>query len=474
MTEPARRQRRTWAQRTFIAFNLCMIATCLLVASALAYTYSKVSGINRVQLSQVLSSDHSAGRTTPENILIVGTDSADGLSPDDPVLLGRPAGIRSDTIMVLRIDPTNAKAQLLSLPRDLYVPIAGTRGSDRINSAIQAGPERLVETIKQDFAIPINHYVEINFYAFEAIVKAIDGIPIYFPYPARDDKSGLDVPTAGCVTLDPSQALAFARSRAYEQLVNGRWQTDPTGDLGRISRQQLFIRRVLSRSIAKGARNPVVLNDLFDAAVGSVHIDPTLTVGDIVDLGQRFRSFNPDNLDTYSVPAAPTIVGGGDVLKVDPVRAEPILRLFRDVQGELSPNGLIVAVVRNGSGAPNEGQQAAADLRARGFTVPADEVKDADRFDYRTTVWYAPGKEEEAKLVASYLRSGAVVEPSRVPLPLADVVVITGTDYEGVLDQPSTPVSSSTTTTVRTTEGTAPTTTSLVGTVPTTPQDVSC
>jgi len=474
MSERARRPRRTWAQRAFLAFGVGMIATCLLVAGGLAYTYSKVSDITRVQLSDVLSSDKGGGSNSPENILIVGTDSADGLSPDDPVLFGRPPGIRSDTIMVLRIDPSSEKAQLLSLPRDLYVPIAGTKGSDRINSAIQAGPERLVQTIKQDFAIPINHYVEINFYAFETIVKAIDGIPIYFPNPARDDKSGLDVPTAGCVTLDPSQALAFARSRAYEELVNGHWRVDPTGDLGRISRQQLFIRRVISRSIAKGARNPAVLNDLFDAAVGSVHLDPTLTVGDVLDLGQRFRSFNPDNLDTYSVPATPANVRGGDVLKVDPVRAEPILRLFRDVEGELSPNSAVVAAVYNGSGAPNQGQQAAADLRACGFTVPADEVGDADRFDYPTTVWYAKGKQDEAKLVASYLRSGAVVEPSPVPLLLADVIVITGTDYSGVLDQPTTPASSSTTTTVRTVEGTQPTTTTIVGTVPTTPQDVSC
>src|SRR5690348_12186287 len=98
MSDRARRPRRTWPQRAFLAFGLGMIVICLLVAGGLAYTYSKVSDIARVQLSDVLTTDKGAGRNAPENILIVGTDSADGLAPDDPVLFGRPPGIRSDTI----------------------------------------------------------------------------------------------------------------------------------------------------------------------------------------------------------------------------------------------------------------------------------------------------------------------------------------------------------------------------------------
>jgi LCP family protein required for cell wall assembly len=425
-------------------------------------------------LGAVLSPEPSGGSDQPQNILIVGTDSGEGLDPNDPILEGRPGGIRSDTIMVLRIDPQSAKASLLSLPRDLYVAIAGTRGSDRINAAIQAGPQTLIETIKQDFAIPINHYVELNFLAFRTMVQAMDGVPIYFPNPARDSKSGLDVPEAGCVTLDPVQALAFARSRAYEEQVNGRWQTDPTGDLGRISRQQLFIRRVIARSIEKGARNPAVLNDLISAAVTNVHLDPTFTAADLLDLGSRFKDFNPDNLDTYSVPASPTVVHGGAVLKVDPIRAEPIFRMFRDAQGGLSPNSQVVVAVHNGSGQLNQAETAAAALRKVGFTVPPDNVAPADRFDYATTVNYLPGEKAQGELVASYLASGAIVQQTPLPLLGADVLVITGIDYTGVLDQPSTAPVSSTTTTVQTSPDTAVTTTTVVGTVPTTPQDVSC
>ena len=475
MSDRVKRPHRTWPQRLFITFNVLLIVACLTLSAALAYAYSKVSSIGRVQLGSVLAPEPPAGSDKAQNFLIVGIDSGEGLEADDPVLTGRTPGINSDTIMILRIDPVSERASLLSLPRDLYVPIAGTRGSDRINAAIQAGPQRLVETIKQDFAIPINHYVEINFLAFRSMVQAIDGVPIYFANPVRDTRSGLDVPEAGCITLDPEQALAFARSRAYEERVNGRWRTDGSGDLGRVNRQQEFIRRVLRRSIAKGARNPSVLNDLINAAVLNVHLDPTLTAADLLDLGRRFKDFNPDNLDTYSVPAATTQVRGGSVLKIDPIRAEPIFRIFRDVDGEISPNASIVIQVNNGSGQANQAEQVADELRRAGFTVPVGNTSVADRFDYPTTIWYLPGKQAEGERVASYLRSGAVVEQTRLPLSTGDVLVITGTDYNGVLEEPITTGTSSTTTTVKTRpETTSTTSTTLSGTVPTTPQDVSC
>lgn len=478
--EPPPRTRRTWGQRLFIAFNIVMIGVCLATAAGIAYAYSKVSGIGRVQLGQALAPVGSGGSDAPQNFLIVGVDSAEGLDPGDPVLVGRPPGLRSDTIMVLRTDPRSGQAALLSLPRDLYVPIAGTKGKDRINAAIQGGPQRLIETIKQDFGIPINHYVEINFYAFRTIVDAIGGVPVYFANPARDVHSGLDVPAAGCVTLDPVQALAFARSRFYEENVNGRWRSDPTGDLGRISRQQEFIRRVLRRSIEKGARNPTVLNDLIDAAVRNVRLDPTLTPSNLLDLGRRFRDFNPDNLTTYSVPATPTKVGGGDVLKLDPIRSEPIFQQFRAVEGELSPNAPVIVAVSNGTGAPDQAQQAADGLRAAGFTVPGANVGEADRTDYeRTLVWYLPGEQAQAEQVAAYLPGGAVVEQTKLPFSTADVLVITGKDFTGVAANPVvTTAPQSTTTTAPPTVTSAPaglpTSTTQVGTVPTTPQDVSC
>ena len=478
--------RRTWPQRLLISLNICLIMVSLVTAGGVAYFYGKVRSIGRVELGNALTPLDKSGPSAAENILIVGTDSGEGLDPTDPVLIGRPGGLRSDTIMVLRLDPASDRAQLLSLPRDLYVPIAGLRGSDRINSAIQGGPKRLIDTIKNDFGIPINHYIEMNFFAFRGVVAAIDGVPIYFTTPVRDTKTGLDVPEAGCVTLDGVQALAFARSRAYQYFQNGRWQTDPTGDLGRISRQQEFIRKVIRRAIDKGARNPAVLNDLINAGTSALHLDPTITPADLIDIGNRFKDFNPDTLETYSVPVAGANKGGGSVLLMKAAEAEPILSIFRGV--DANANDSILVVVQNGTPTAGMGAIAADQLRKVGFSIPDGYVSNAGTFDYaQTTIRYLQGSEARAEQLASYLVAPPTIE--EVPFLIdTDVSVVVGADWQGVRSSPgpTVPLSTTTTTTGRastttTTTTTLPggeasssTTSTTVGVVPQTPQDVHC
>jgi LCP family protein required for cell wall assembly len=491
MTRRSRtRARRTRLQRLLIAGNVVLIVVCLVVAGSLGYVYLKVRSIGRVELGNSLTPVTGAGHDHPENILIVGTDSAEGLDPKDPVLIGRPGGLRSDTIMILRLDPATDGAQILSLPRDLYVPIAGTRGSDRINAAIQGGPQRLIQTIKDDFGIPINHYIEMNFFAFRTIVAAVDGVPIYFPTPVRDTHSLLDIPKAGCITLDPAQALAFARSRDYEYFQDGRWHVDGTGDLGRISRQQEFIRLVIRRAIEKGARNPAVLNSLIDAGTGALHLDPTITPADLIDIGQRFKDFSPDNLVTYSVPVVAANKFGAAVLILKTQEAIPIFDLFRGVDAN-SPDSVLV-IVQNGTTKSDIAGGVAADLRTVGFAIPAENVGDAGRFDYQqSTIFYLPGNEAKAQQLASYLVGPAEIKPA-LYLSNADVSLVIGADWQGVRSSPAPTVpipdttttvppknartSTTTTTTVspKATTTTESTTTTIAGVVPSAPEDVHC
>ena len=469
-----------------ITLNIFLIFVCLATAFSLNYFYSKVSRIGRVQLGNSLTPADDPTLRGAENILIVGIDSGEGLDPNDPVLIGRPGGIRSDTIMILRIDPSSDHAQLLSLPRDLYIPIAGLRGNDRINSAIQGGPRRLIDTINNDFGIPINHYIEMNFFAFRKVVEAVDGVPMYFPTPVRDKMTGLEVDNPGCVTLDPVQALAYARSRDYEYNENGRWRSDPTGDLGRISRQQDFIRRVIRRAIDKGARNPVVLNDLIDASTGALHLDPTITPADLIDVGKRFKDFNPDNLETYSLPVTATTKGGASVVLMNTKDAEPILNIFRGVDANALDS--ILVVVQNGTTTTDMAATVADQLRKTGFSIPDGFTNNAERFDFaQTTIRYLPGSEAHAQLLASYLVSPPAFEQVDFLLN-ADVSVVVGADWQGVRSSPNPTMplptstteatgnrSTTTTTTVPTTdEPTTTTSTTITGIVPETPQDVHC
>jgi LCP family protein required for cell wall assembly len=471
--------RRTWPQRLLITFNLLFIIGLVGTAASLGYVFTKYSRLPRYELGSVLADVPASSE--PQNFLIVGVDSAEGLDPTNPIRAERKkagvSGLRSDTVMILRIDPAAQRASLLSLPRDLWVPIAGTRGSQRINTAIQdGGPEALIQTVQNYFSVPINHYVQIDFAGFQDVVSAVDGVPVYFPTPVRDRKTGLDVKEPGCITLGGSQALAYARSRAYQLFEHGRWRTDPTGDLGRISRQQDFIRRALKRAAAKGIRNPVTLNRLVDVGLRSVIVDEKFSADDIASLGNRLRTFNPANLAMYALPVADDTVGGAAILRMVAKTAQPVLDIFRGVQtGDLKPSAVRIQVL-NGTGKSGQATTVARDLASVGFGSAG--TADADAFGHaRTIVRYTAGNEGAADLVERYLTAGADLE--KVTATLAgDVVVISGQDYAGVRQEPLPSTSSTSSTTgpgSSSTSSTTSTSTSIIGEVPSAPPpEVHC
>lgn len=454
---PARRARRTLFQRLVIAANVVAVTGFLVSAVALAYGYDKYGQIPRVEIGEHLSGTVEGEQAiAAENFLIVGVDSAEGLDPDDPVAAARTeiGGLRSDTMMVLRVDPASTRAALLSLPRDLYVPVAGNRGNDRLNAAVQVGgPELLVETVQDYLGIPINHYVQVDFYGFGRLVEAIDGVPVYFPDPVRDLRSGLDVPEPGCVTLDPANALGFVRARAYQEFVDGRWRTDGSGDLGRIRRQQQFIVAALERSFDRGLRNPVTLDALIDSAIDAVTVDDTLDADDLLDLAAAFRRFEPSELDIYELPVADDTVGGAAVLRLVERRAEPILDVFRNRDPAQLDESAVRVRVLNGTGEPGQAAATADELRRAGFSIGG--TGDADRLGVtRTEVRHPPGDEAAADLVSRWLVGGArTIEDAEID----GIRLITGADWAGLREapRPARGTTSTTTTLPRATTTTA-------------------
>jgi LCP family protein required for cell wall assembly len=433
MPKASRNGRRTWAQRVVLTINVVAIFVTLSVAGALTYFNHRLGQVQRVEFGRdVLSTDVPAG--DPQNYLIVGADSDEGLGADDFETKGRTKveGIRSDTIMILRVDPKETKARILSFPRDLWLTIAGTGGKQRINTAIQSGgPEALVNTIRDNFGIEIHHYLEVNFFGFKELVAAVDGVPVYFPEPARDRKSGFSIPEAGCYTLDPTTALAFARGREYQVYRDGRWRTDPSTDLGRIERQQFFIQQALQRAVEKGARSPGTLRRLVELGVNNVTLDDELRPKDILGLGRRFKNFNPANLERFSLPVVDKVVGGAMVLDLQVAEAQPILDLFRGVEpGTIAPAAVRVQVL-NGSGTPRQASEVTAALVTAGFVSEAPS--DAEQRP-STLVRFLPGKTAEARLVARYLEGP--VEFEEAADLAGDVTVVTGSDFTTVLGEP--------------------------------------
>ncbi len=331
---------RTWPQRLLLSLNIFIVFACLLAAGGLAWAYNQASALPRIDVGSSLQAVSAPGEAM--NILLVGIDDGMGLAEGDPVLRGRSKSLNTDTIMILRVEPKTQQASLLSLPRDLWVDIAGG-GQGRINSALAlGGPERLIQTINQDFGIPINHYAMVDFQGFESLVKAVNGVPVYFNFPSRDQATGLFQYDVGCQTLNSEQALAFARSRHFEiSRDNMRtWQEDPTSDFGRVTRQQQFVRAALKKAVAQGVRNPFVLKEFLDIAKKSVTLDTEFTVQQLIDLGSQFRTFDPDALVSFTPVATGMIVGAASVLELNVAASQPIFDVFRGLRPIPSPNAV--------------------------------------------------------------------------------------------------------------------------------------
>lgn len=470
------RGRRTWGQRLVLLTCSALVVGLLGTAGALGYTYSKYSQLARVELGSVLAQE--VASDDPQNLLLVGIDSAARLDPDDPVAAGRDAVLRSDTMMVLRVEPEADQAHLLSIPRDLWVPLA-SGGNQRINTAIQIGgaPE-LIDTIEGYLGIPIHHYAQVDFAAFRELVDVIGGVDVWFEHPTRDRQAGLSVPEPGCIRLEPDQALAYVRARHLQTLEDGRWRTDPTGDFGRMSRQQDFIVRAVRRAISRGARNPVTLDRLIDAALAAVTVDDQWKAEDMAGLASRFRLFDPDRLIRHALPVVDASIGGAAVLRLVDDEARPTLDLFRGVDpADLAPADVRVEVL-NGTGRTGHAGEISAGLEDAGFTTVG--VGEAERFGFEeTVVRYTADAAAAADLVARHLDPGAVLEQVEGPLG-ADVVVVTGLDLLGVREVPvpstasTTPSSTSTPASSSSTSSTSTTSTTAIGEVPTPPEGISC
>jgi polyisoprenyl-teichoic acid--peptidoglycan teichoic acid transferase len=414
------------------------LAVVLSLGSAVALTYVQrnVSEVPRLGLGGVLTKTETAGE--PQNILMVGIDDGTGLAAGDPVLRGRDSSLNTDTIMILRVDPTTEEAAILSLPRDLWVNIAGTARNQKINSAMSlGGPQRLIETIRTNFGIEIQHFVMVDLVGFKQLVDAVDGVPMYFPWRARDQESGFVVDAPGCVTLDPDQALAYARSRTFQIFDEDRqqWVLDPNHDLGRIERQQRFIQAALRRAIDKGVRNPFTLNQLIGVGQRSVTLDDQLTTQQIVDLGLQFRDFDPDRLVLYTAPSVSEMRGDAAAQILIDSEAQPIFDLFRGVDAADDVVPSVRVGVQNGSGIAGQGRLALDGLAEHGFV--AVRSMDAPNFDYRTSVVkYAPGQELEAAHVARFLDGDPLFEEDDTLASDLNVVLVTGADFVDVRAEP--------------------------------------
>lgn len=421
------RPRRTWPQRLLMVSGLAVAAACFATAWVFWQANIVLSEIPRISVGpDVLASTGDPG--APVNLLLVGIDSSEGLDPDDPVRAGREVEdeargvVRPDTILIVRLDPAIGAAAVLSLPRDLIVELDG--GSTTRLNATQTigGIGSLIGAIDENLDIPINHFAMVDFAGFSEVVDLVGGVPVYFPFPTRDNGSGLLVPEAGCYNLNGSQSLSYVRARSIEEFFEEEWVPlfAPSPDLARIERQQQFLVLTAEQVLGVARRDVSRINSFIGAGTQAVQLDEELTPGDIADLASAFSDFDTTALEVSTLPVAALFseanVYLGEELLVE--ESLDVLRYFRGDADVVRPDDVSFTI-------RTDTDRHATEFAERGFATTAVDSELSDR----STLRFDPATStEEAVLIARYLEAA----PDLVAEAGVDLVLDVGPDFAGV------------------------------------------
>jgi len=338
--------------------------------------------------------------TEPFSILLLGIDQR-----DDARESGSDPG-RTDTMMILRIDPQAKTAGLVGLPRDLWVDIPGF-GKGRINTAYTygelnagrvdgGGPGLAARTVEAKLGLHVDHYALVNLHGFEQLIDTLGGIVIDVPRPLKDNEypfgdygvQRLYIP-AGLQFMDGATALQYARSRHSDS------------DFGRMGRQQevLFAARQRVLQLNMLPRAPALLGQARTMVSTDLGLDPLVR---LAKLAQQIDSGRIQHL-----VIGPPLVweanarAGEYELLWDQPRVQQTLRAFF---AGLPPDRAAARIeVLNGSGRPGLAADTAKYLLNLGYEIV--RIDDAARSDYPEAVLeVAPDRRGLAEDLAASLR----------------------------------------------------------------------
>jgi len=309
------------------------------------------------------------------NILLMGLDYRDWEAGETP---------RTDTMILLTFDPLSNTAGMLSIPRDLWVPIPGFE-YNKINTAYYlgevynipgGGPGLAVKTVEEFLGVPIQYYAQIDFQAFVDFIDHIEGVKLTFDEPMLLDRRGPNnsiVIEPGVYTLPGEYALAYVRSRTGEG-----------ADFDRAQRQQKFIMAFRDRILEFNMMPRLVANagSIYNDVSGGIHTN--MTINEVIKLAWSVLAIDRSDIKSMVIGAQYISMAesedGLDILRPVPDR----IRLLRDevfgegdvlgpvAQGEMreiiAEEGARVSV-RNGSAHAGLATATADWLREQGFNV---------------------------------------------------------------------------------------------------------
>lgn len=272
----------------------------------------------------------------PLNILLLGADQGEGAeqgenfaSVEDELADGKwtPFSHRSDTLMIAHISADRKDVQLVSIPRDTWVPVKGypdDNGHAKINAAFAyGGPSLAVETVQDLTGIPIDHLAIIDWAGFKDLTTALGGIRVYIPETFYDTSQQIEWPQ-GWHEYEGQQALAYVRTR-YNL-------PDESGDFGRIARQQNFMRATMSKLLSSGTMtNPIKLVKVINTITKYLTVDDTWDKAEIRGLALSMRSLRSDDVEFLTAPLGKyDYVGEQSIVRLAPKQSDALFEAVRD------------------------------------------------------------------------------------------------------------------------------------------------
>lgn len=357
--------------------------------------------------------------TRPVNILVMGIDRVPNAPDDSEAVFGG----RSDTMLLVRIDPVNESVNLLSIPRDTRVDIPGI-GINKINHANAAGGAELAaQAVSHNMdGVEVDRYVRVSTEAFRELVDLLGGVTVFVPYRMYyvDNTQDLHIDLQpGEQTLNGQQAEGFARFRH-----------DAYGDVGRVQRQQQLIRALRERVM-----NPTVLPKIPEAMqILQRNLDTNLSLDEMLALINFGLNLEQDHFRMVMLPgrfSSPDEYIASYWIMDRDGRDQIMQNYFglNSAVGVAAPqdvNSLRIAV-QNASGNPTSGREVANYLRDRGFRN-VYVIRDWPEEQSETQVIAQRGDLEGAAALSTALGTGQVVPASTGDLD-SDLTIRVGSDW---------------------------------------------
>ena len=283
-----RHEKKTKKKRTWL--KVVGIIVLLFILAGGAFAYSLWNALTKTVDSMHTPIDRNTDKRTkdlelsdqePFSMLMLGVDERDGDKG------------RSDTMIVLTVNPQKKSVKMLSIPRDTRTEIVGHGTKDKINHAFAFGGAKMsMDTVENFLDIPIDYYMKINMEGFKDIVDAVGGVTVQNDLDFTSD--GIHF-AKGSHTLNGKEALAYSRMR----------HDDPNGDFGRQSRQRSIIEAVIREGASVSSLTKY--NDVFDA-LGN-NIQTNLTFDDMMDIQKNYRDASK-NITQSSINGKGTKIDG--------------------------------------------------------------------------------------------------------------------------------------------------------------------